>query len=502
MQEIPNDKPAPANRRKLQFPFLVLLIIMLLLGGCGQNGKVEVPEDPNDQTEPAGFTLTLAGDQLELPLHGSRTLGVSIDREEGFGAAVSVSVSGLPDSITATTVTVAADASTAELTFSSDTAATAFEEASLTVTATAGELTESADLTVATVPVVTSAADSGPGSLRAIIAALPAGAAPLAVSFDAGTFGDATTITLASPLLLDSSFSLSGPLGADGELLLTLDGVGTSQLLELPESSAVITLENLVLTGGNTVGDFRVAPIHNRADLTIRNSWIHGNSGSHGGAIHNRGTLFIERSTLRGNTAGQPTEAGFAGAILNNHSSSLTLLNSTISGNTTHSSGSGALHNYGSANLISSTISHNTADGFGAGVYSEDGTNVPASQLNLKNTLIADNTASTGTPSDLHVDGNHASYHYNLIGDDTDSNFSKHPTDLTGNAGLDSFGMHGGSTPTVSTLPGSAARDQIPLDHCTDSLYATGQRLTSDQRGEPRPAPGSSRCDIGAYESN
>jgi hypothetical protein len=44
---------------------------------------------------------------------------------------------------------------------------------------------------------------------------------------------------------------------------------------------------------------------------------------------------------------------------------------------------------------------------------------------------------------------------------------------------------------THALLPGSVAIDKIPEVDC---------EVTTDQRGEPRPDPGGSMCDVGAFE--
>ena len=50
---------------------------------------------------------------------------------------------------------------------------------------------------------------------------------------------------------------------------------------------------------------------------------------------------------------------------------------------------------------------------------------------------------------------------------------------------------------THALLPGSVAIDWIPEADCVD---ADGAPLTTDQRGEPRPEPSGTMCDVGAFE--
>ena len=60
--------------------------------------------------------------------------------------------------------------------------------------------------------------------------------------------------------------------------------------------------------------------------LTITNSTISGNQANNGGGIYNSGTLTITSSTVSTNTT------GLGGGIYNN-GGTLTIVNSTISGN-------------------------------------------------------------------------------------------------------------------------------------------------------------------------
>jgi hypothetical protein len=58
---------------------------------------------------------------------------------------------------------------------------------------------------------------------------------------------------------------------------------------------------------------------------------------------------------------------------------------------------------------------------------------------------------------------------------------------------------NGGPTMTHALEAGSVAIDVIPVEDCVD---ADGQLLTTDQRGEPRPAGTTDpkRCDVGSVE--
>jgi hypothetical protein len=144
--------------------------------------------------------------------------------------------------------------------------------------------------------VVASSADSGPGSLRAAIES--------AVPGEVITFANSLrgqTIALASPLLVDTSLTVSG--FSNGP---TISGNGVTEILMISKGASV-----------------------NLTTLTIAN----GNA-TRGGAIDNAGNLTIKSSALSSNVAiGSATTAGAGGAIYNETGATLTIINSTLSGN-------------------------------------------------------------------------------------------------------------------------------------------------------------------------
>ena len=217
--------------------------------------------------------------------------------------------------------------------------------------------------------------------------------------------------------------------------------------------------------------------IQTATTLTLINSTVSGNAASgDGGGIRNYGTLILTISTVSSNAS-----TGNSGGGINSSSGTLTVTNSTISGNTARRYGGGIL-TWGGGNLTltNSTISNNTADIGGGGILNDVGT---AGTADLTNTIIAGNAAPTGPdcwgpPTSL---GN------NLDSDGT--------CNLTATGDLRNIDPmlgplqnNGGPTLTHALLAGSPAID-------------TGDDTAAphtDQRGVLRPQGLAS--DIGAYE--
>jgi hypothetical protein len=113
--------------------------------------------------------------------------------------------------------------------------------------------------------------------------------------------------------------------------------------------------------------------------LTLTNSTLSGNSAYHSGGVENIGSLALTNSTLTGNTA------RYGGGVYNY--GTLALTNSTLCGNSARFGG-GVL-NYSVIALTNSTLSGNTAFISGGGVLNR-GT------LTLTNSTLSGNTAIVG----------------------------------------------------------------------------------------------------------
>jgi hypothetical protein len=162
----------------------------------------------------------------------------------------------------------------------------------------------------------------------------------------------------------------------------------------------------------------------------------------------------------------------------------LTLTNSTVSRNSAQYGG-GVHNTYGPLTVTNSTVSDNTASD-GGGICNEG---TAGRTLTLTNTLV-DNDCAGGFSvvsggSNLESPGDTCGF--DQMGDQVNVSAD----DLK----LGELADNGGPTKTHALGAGSVAIDWIPAEDCVD---ADGQPLTTDQRGQPRPA--GSRCDVGAFE--
>jgi CSLREA domain-containing protein len=213
----------------------------------------------------------------------------------------------------------------------------------------------------------------------------------------------------------------------------------------------------IYITGGESLQTVSIT------DTTISNNTAIDDGGGLGGGLYIGGAaaVTVSRCTLGGNTS---DDSG--GGIAN--FDTLTLVNSTVNGNTTSGGGAGGgIFSNGNLTVISSTVASNSPDGIG---------NSPLGTATMAKTIVANNkTGCTGTITD-------GGSNLQFPGATCGSNIpSADPL-------LGTLANNGGPTQTQALLPGSPA------------LNAAGNcpPPATDQRGVSRPQ--GSACEIGAFE--
>jgi hypothetical protein len=304
------------------------------------------------------------------------------------------------------------------------------------------------------------------------------------------TFATPQTITLSSgPLVFTDVTSVPK----------AIDGSGTT---------------GLVLSGGGSVG---VLVVDAGVTATIFGLTISGGSATSGGAIDNFGNLTINDATFSRNAS---TSAD-GGAIENEADATLSVLNSTFSGNEANESG-GAIFNFGTATITDSTFAGNSANEGGA--IGSDGTLIIVSATiadntalsdggglavlggttTLYDTIVAQNTTTTPVAASDISGTVSASSSYNLIDDAATAGGLTNGTNgnIVGlSAGLATAGLanNGGPTETIALVAGSPALS-------TGAAAITGVVVPGfDQRGvmrNPEHLNNGTTIDIGAYEDS
>ncbi len=246
---------------------------------------------------------------------------------------------------------------------------------------------------------VTSAADTGPGTLRDAIEQANR------VPREAHIINIAPEVP--GPIVLNSALpsligevELAGPEGSQVAIV-------RSSVPETPEfrlltvgETATVTVKHLAFSGGQAQFG---GGILNDGELNLLFSDVSGNvAGAKGGGIYNTGVLSIGSSSIRDNVAAGertiglgPAGIGRGGAIFN--ANSLTLSTSSVTGNSTNREG-GAIWNSGWTSINTSLLAENSAEAFvlapGRVPIGRGGAVYNTSILHINGSTLTDNLAN------------------------------------------------------------------------------------------------------------
>jgi hypothetical protein len=299
----------------------------------------------------------------------------------------------------------------------------------------------------------------------------------------------------------------------DGETILqTLPGATIRQTCPGQRvienlSGDALSLQRVSVTGGTTVngrgaGIWTSGPLFLSASHVVGNI-VAGSAAAEGGGIFatDDATVTLTDSTVTGNEA---FEGGGVNAFrTGSDNANVVMVRSSISGNVARRSAGGVTArnltatdstiaaneaNGGDANtvaggfstftqLVRSTVSGNRAgDGSGVAVYGQ--------AMRLNRSVVAGNPGVASSCDGIIVED----FGFNVT-DDCFQSPAITTDDAAGDAGMRTAFRNGGTTVSVWPEPGSPAIDHIAAASCTG---ATDQRLA--------PRPGGSACDAGAVE--
>jgi len=235
---------------------------------------------------------------------------------------------------------------------------------------------------------VISAADSGPGSLRADIAAAHSGDT---IVFAPSLNGKTITLT-SGQLDINKGLTIQGP----GAGQLTISGGNTSRVFEVFGPSTNVTLSGLTITQGsswNSSGYLRDGGgivNANGSTLTIENCIVSNNHAAYeGGGIANlfHATLKIIDSTLLGNSVSDGMGDGMGGGLYSVGGCTVTMQNCTVSDNSGAYEGGGLWLGGTTTTMTGCTVSGNSAGTRGCGIYS-----ATPDTLTVTDSVFSDNT--------------------------------------------------------------------------------------------------------------
>ena len=317
------------------------------------------------------------------------------------------------------------------------------------------------------------------------------------------TFTGDTTIYLASTLTIDKNMTIDG-IGHTITVSGDTDDNGSGNVrVFYVNPGFIFNLNNLVVSKGYDAGSGG-GIYNNLGTLTITNSTFSGNGAiAEGGGIYlNGGTLTITGSTFSANSASHGGGIFVDIATLNISSSAFLGNSGRIYG--------GGIYNAGTVTIANSTFSGNSAGTLSGGIFNQGTATITNSTFSGNSAPTAGGLGSVGGTVMLHntiLSNNSGGNCWgtitnggNNIEDGTTCGWgSVSGSKSNTNPFLDHLANNGGPTQTLALLPGSPAIDKGNDAICAAAVGAPDYGAGGlDQRGVTRPR--GFHCDIGAFE--
>jgi hypothetical protein len=274
-------------------------------------------------------------------------------------------------------------------------------------------------------------------------------------------------------------------IGASGAMTTIIDGGKNGTVVTVSTATAHVTLSKVTIQNG--LASFGGGILINNGTLRINDSTLGGNVAAFGGGIFNKGTLKIDHSTLSRNLAERASNSSRGGGIYNDVTGTLTINDSTISGNTAIASpgSGGGIYNYGTLTINDSTISGNNVGGYFPSYGGGIGNDVRGT-LTINNSTISGNSvrnirsfgggvANSGTVaiSNSTVNGNSGGTWGGGVANSGTVAISN--STLSGNSAHTGGGIYG-----TATLQNSIVANSPSGGNCSGSITSDGYNVGSD----------------------
>lgn len=267
-------------------------------------------------------------------------------------------------------------------------------------------------------------ASVGDRSLREVVDLTKGSVGEETITFDAAVFATPQSILLT---LGEIEIAEAVTIDASAVASVTIDAQQDSRIFDITATTGDVTLAGLSLTGGRTTVDSTFS-----------------DSVGRGGAIRSltSGSLTLDQSTVSGNsTEGEFADGGGIYAV-----GAVTLIDSTVSGNSTTGdfSDGGGISSNGNVTVTQSTVSGNST----AGIFARGG-GIRSNSVELTESTVSGNT-TLGVSSKgggIYSAGDVTLTSSTLSGNSTSGNQAD---------GGGTYSRFGGATLTISTVSGNS----------------------------------------------
>jgi hypothetical protein len=328
----------------------------------------------------------------------------------------------------------------------------------------------------------------------------------------AGVWNEQGTLAVSNCAITSNSYE--GLLNDEGTLNVNNCVLSGNSYYGLYSYFGVTTVSKSVVSGNSSGGLVNDGPhqhppndpIGGPGSMTIADSIVSDNSGP--GVSNVAGFLTVLNSTLSGNSAGEALDGGgiMSGALFKTPAD-VTLVNCTISGNSAPGFGGGIAGGYWGVTIVNSTISGNSAGDSGGGIsgafvrimnstISGNSAGLGGGiyhylfNLEISNTIL---NASASGQNIFNNDGTVTSHGYNISSDDGDGVLTGPGDQINTDPLLSPLQDNGGPTLTHLPLLGSPAIDAGDPNFAPPPFH--------DQRGPCFYRVFGRRIDVGSVET-
>ena len=305
----------------------------------------------------------------------------------------------------------------------------------------------------------------------------------------------------------------------------TINGADSHRPITVNEATANVVINNLTLANGQSIANEAGGAIRYvaGASLTLNNVTVRNSASAFSGSTGNGGGLYCAAAnlTIRNSRIHDNSGNKGGGIYLGAGCTNAQIINSSIYNNTSTGNG-GGIHVVGGASVTisNSSIYGNTSAHRGGGIYMDDGGTLTLEHVTIagNSTTDAQGSASSDTGAGLRMYAGTLHLRASIIhGNTLKGNQENCRIHSSVTVGTLSNNMIGGGSDTTCT-PNSDPADPLlvgPDVHRQGNFFIPRQgssaidsignadclsTVTTDQRGRARPYPTGGNCDKGAIE--
>ena len=272
--------------------------------------------------------------------------------------------------------------------------------------------------------------------------------------------GSTVTISAALPVITDTVTINGNDAGSDITVQVTIPGTSAFNVFHIDASGETVNINNMTIKGGDVSDStYNGGGIYiEGGTLSLDYVIVSGAKAYYGGGIDvgPSCTLTLTDSTLSGNSATQ-----YGGGIGAHSSATVTLTNSTLSNNSADNNAGGIYANSSTVTLTNSTLSGNSSNNIGGGIFTQSSSNIT-----LINSTLSGNRANNGggiyasSSSSVTLTDSIVAYNY-LVNNSGYNDIAFYSSTIYGNHNISGYDLSGSGSGNIAYTYTSGRGDTL-----------------------------------------